>query len=81
MKNIIKYNNRKLYDTEASKYINLKELLGLPLGSFKVTEKETGNDITVETLFSYLASDTNNMEITKQTKINVMQHCINVLSA
>jgi polyhydroxyalkanoate synthesis regulator protein len=82
MKNIVKYANRKLYDTETSKYVNLKELLALPLGSFKVTSKETGADLTVETLFSYLANSSSDPIVdAKEIKVKVMQHCINILSA
>jgi len=80
MKTVIKYNNRKLYDTDESKYINLKELLALPLGSFKVVEKENGLDVTVETLFSYLANSSNPVE-EKETKVKVMQYCIGALSS
>ncbi len=78
MKTIIKYDNRKMYDKESSKYVNLKDLVNLPLGSFKVLEKKTGNDITIETLFSYLATF-DSMEV-KETKVKVMEHCIKLLS-
>ena len=78
MKTIIKYNNRKMYDKENSKYINLGELISMPLGTFKVIEKETGNDITLDTLFSYLSNNTINY--TNESKVKVMRHCIDLLS-
>lgn len=81
MRTIIKYSNRKLYDTETSKYITLKELLALPLGSFKVTDKKTGADITVETLFSLLANSISLVDSTKETKVKVMEYCIGQLSS
>lgn len=77
MKVIVKYNNRKLYDTETSKYVNLQELLKLPLGSFKVFEKATNTDITVDTLLAAVAF--NDSEV-PEVKVAVMLHCINVLS-
>jgi len=78
MKTIVKYNNRKLYDKQESKYINLKELVSMELGSFKVVEKETGNDITVNTMLSYLSNDSS--ENSNEYKVKVMKHCIELLS-
>lgn len=79
MKTVVKYGNRKLYDRDSSKYINLKNLMEMPLGSFKVIEKNTGNDITLDTLLSYLSS--NIVDVTSESKVQVMKHCIELLSA
>lgn len=79
MKTVIKYSNRKLYDKESSKYINLKDLMDMQLGSFKVIEKDTGNDITLDTMLSYLASNT--VDAANDSKVKVMKHCIDLLSA
>ena len=78
MKTIIKYGNRKMYDKETSKYVNLKEIASMPLGTFKVIEKDTGNDITIDTLLSYLSTETT--EETSESKVKVMRHCIELLS-
>lgn len=74
---VIKYANRKLYRKDISKYTSLSELVAMPLGSFQVIDKVTGADITMETLFSYLASDTKEGA---QKKVDIMSHCIKILS-
>lgn len=77
MKTVIKYNNRKLYDKETSKYITLAELLRLPLRGLKVVQHGNGTDVTMSTLLSGIAQGT----VEDEVKIQVMQHCINELSA
>jgi polyhydroxyalkanoate synthesis regulator protein len=52
---VIKYNNRKLYNRETTSYINLGDLVKLPMGSFRVIDHETDRDITTKTLFSFLS--------------------------
>jgi polyhydroxyalkanoate synthesis repressor PhaR len=49
---IKRYTNRKLYDTETSKYTTLKEVVALVVGGreIKVIENETKEDITGKTL-------------------------------
>lgn len=49
---IKRYANRKLYDTETSKYITLKEVVGLVTSGrqVQVIENSTKNDITGLTL-------------------------------
>jgi len=78
MKVIVKYSNRKMYDKETSKYVNLEELVSMPLDSVKVIDKSTGNDVTVNALLSYLSNNTENQS--KESKIRVMRHCIGLLS-
>jgi len=46
----IRYQNRKLYDTKESKYVTLAEILSLPVGTFKVLDSKTKNDVTEHTL-------------------------------
>lgn len=48
MRIIKKYPNRRLYDTEISRYITLEEIRQLVLRGeeFQVVDKRTGNDIT-----------------------------------
>jgi polyhydroxyalkanoate synthesis regulator protein len=70
---IIKYNNRKLYNVLTHSYINLKDLVSLPLGSFRVITKETGKDITNDTLFSYLGNLTDSV---LETKNKVMKYLL-----
>jgi polyhydroxyalkanoate synthesis regulator protein len=45
---IVKYSNRKLYDTQESKYINLKDIGEMLMETFVVLEHETSKDVTDE---------------------------------
>jgi polyhydroxyalkanoate synthesis regulator protein len=76
MLTVKKYNNRKLYNTETSKYTTVQELAKMPLGSFKVLQADTNKDVTIETLLGSLS----NGEVQTETKINVMKHCIKQLT-
>ena len=79
IKLVKKYGNRKLYDTETSKYITVSELVKLPLGSFKVIDQVPGmgnRDITTEILLGALS----NTEVTTTTKVEVMKYCLNTLA-
>lgn len=53
---IKKYGNRKLYDTEASKYVTLTDIIGYVKGgdSVQVVSNNTKQDITGEVLFNAL---------------------------
>jgi hypothetical protein len=42
----IRYPNRKLYDTESSKYVTLAHILGMPVGTFKVIDNGSKKDVT-----------------------------------
>jgi hypothetical protein len=42
----VRYQNRKLYDVSQSKYVNLSAILKLPVGTFKVIDDKTKEDIT-----------------------------------
>jgi len=75
MKIVMKYKNRKLYDTEMSRYISVAELAKLPLDSFKVEKHLTGEDVTTDTLLGALTSENVGSEI----KVQVMKHCISEL--
>ncbi|PKO20881.1 MAG: pesticidal protein Cry15Aa [Chloroflexi bacterium HGW-Chloroflexi-1] len=48
MPHIKRYSNRKLYDTEARRYVSLESLAGLIRGGadVRVTDHETGEDLT-----------------------------------
>jgi polyhydroxyalkanoate synthesis regulator protein len=48
MKNLIRYKNRKIYDSDIRGYVNLDDILNMMLEGHKVTvtERETGKDIT-----------------------------------
>jgi len=52
MKVIKRYSNRKLYDSEISKYINLKTLVVdcLQNRDFMVVDNESHRDVTIKTL-------------------------------
>jgi polyhydroxyalkanoate synthesis regulator protein len=50
----VKYANRKLYDIETSKYVNIRSLGKLSAGGFVVIDYDTGADITSEILLSAL---------------------------
>jgi polyhydroxyalkanoate synthesis regulator protein len=53
---IIRYKNRKLYNRETSRYINQSELRSFEWGSYRVLSKETGADLTLQTVFQALAN-------------------------
>lgn len=52
LKTVIRYQNRKLYDTQASAYITTADLLAFERGSFQVIDRKTNGDITKESLFT-----------------------------
>ena len=49
---LTKYNNRKIYSSELSKYVNLDEILNTVKSgiSIRIVEKDTGTDVTNEVL-------------------------------
>lgn len=53
---IIKYNNRKLYSKDASRYVTLKEVADLVKSGFnvRVTKNEDDTDITRDVLIGIL---------------------------
>jgi polyhydroxyalkanoate synthesis repressor PhaR len=56
---IKKYPNRRLYDTEESRYIRLADVRDLVLGdvAFVVVDKKTGDDITRDILLQVIAEE------------------------
>lgn len=52
MRNIRRYNNRKLYDTQESHYVTLSDLAKLIRAGeeIRVTAKESGRDLTTATM-------------------------------
>ena len=56
---IKKYPNRRLYDTEVSRYITLQEVRDLVLGGrkFQVIDKHSGEDITRSILLQVIAEE------------------------
>jgi polyhydroxyalkanoate synthesis regulator protein len=75
MKTIVKYSNRKLYDKETAKYTTLREIVKLPIGTFKVERYGTGEDVTTDTLLTALTSE----KVGSEIKVQVMKHCITEL--
>lgn len=59
MKTVKRYRNRKLYDTEESRYITLKEIAAYVKkgGEVKVVDNSTGEDITSVTLAQVLLGE------------------------
>ena len=57
-KNLIKYANRKIYDSETTSYINLSQILELVLKGYTITveEHETGKNVT-NSIFSKIISE------------------------
>ena len=53
---IVKYSNRKLYDTQSSKYVTLPEVNLMTPGSYSIIDKVTGDDITNETLVCFIGT-------------------------
>lgn len=52
----VKYKNRKLYDIEASKYVNMMDIAKLPCNSYVVLERTTGRDVTNMLLINAIAN-------------------------
>lgn len=71
MREIVKYQNRKLYDKDNACYVNISQLVKAPVGSFRVIDHETKEDITIPVLFSAL-----NMPQEDSDKVRVMQYLI-----
>ncbi len=61
MKIIRRYKNRKMYDTESSKYVTLKTLVNYSLDDveFVVIDNVTSKDLTVQTLLQAFNSYAN----------------------
>jgi len=69
---ITKYSNRKLYNRDESKYVSLKDLLKMPVGSFTVVHHSTNEDITLEVLLQALS----NCSVKPEVALGVMKHCV-----
>jgi polyhydroxyalkanoate synthesis repressor PhaR len=56
---IKKYGNRRLYDTSASRYVNLDEIAGMVRNGkdVQVVDAKTGEDLTRATLMQVIAED------------------------
>lgn len=63
LKTIVRYKNRKLYDTQESCYIHSEDLLTLPRGTFQVLDHVTKNDITKKSIFSAFVTNASESEI------------------
>ncbi len=61
---IKKYPNRRLYDTEESRYITLADIKGLVLNQteFMVVDKKTDSDITRSILLQVISDEEHNGE-------------------
>ena len=66
---VLRYQNRKLYNTVESKYTTLGEMLKLGIGGFTVVDHKTKTDITNETVlnavFTYLQNNPEKIELVK----------------
>src|ERR1700680_1993695 len=73
---IKKYANRRLYDTELSRYITLEEIRQLVLDnvSFRVIEAKTGADITKSTLLLIISEQEESAD--PVFSLEVLQHLI-----
>jgi polyhydroxyalkanoate synthesis repressor PhaR len=60
MRNIRRYNNRKLYDTQESHYVTLPQIAALIRSGeeIRVTSKETGKDLTASTMAQIIFEET-----------------------
>ncbi len=77
---IKKYANRRLYDTELSRYITLEEIRQFVLDNinFRVIEAQTGADITKSTLLLIISSQEEGAE--PVFSLEVLQHLIRCYS-
>jgi polyhydroxyalkanoate synthesis regulator protein len=57
MKHLIKYRNRKIYDPDIRKYVNLTDIKEMILNGFTVVieDKDTGADVTPEVLATIIS--------------------------
>jgi len=61
-----RYQNRKLYDVEQSRYITVTDVLKLPVGSFKIFAHPTGEDVTLDVILQAFS----NVEVKDKTEQN-----------
>ena len=61
---IKKYGNRRLYDTSASRYVNLEEIAAMVRNGtdVQVVDAKTGEDLTRSTLMQVIADDTKDQQ-------------------
>jgi polyhydroxyalkanoate synthesis repressor PhaR len=61
---IKKYGNRRLYDTSASRYVNLEEIAAMVRNGkdVQVVDAKTGEDLTRTTLMQVIAEDTKDQQ-------------------
>ncbi len=59
---VVKYGNRKLYNRNSAKYVNLTDLLALGVGKFIVLDNVTKQDITDKVVLSALFNQYENRE-------------------
>lgn len=67
MKTVVRYSNRKHYDLQTHKYVNVSDLAKLQVGTFRVTLHGSGKDITWETLLGALGQ--NNVAVSDKKRI------------
>ena len=81
MRIIKRYLNRKLYDTELSKYVSLDHVLKLAvLGKdFAVLNNKTGEDLTASTLFTAMANVMQNSTDTESV-LNIIKSNLHLFS-
>jgi len=75
MKTIVRYSNRKMYDKDTKRYTTLGEIVKLPMGTFKVEEYGSGDDVTITTLLEVATS----RKVENETKIRVIKYCVTEL--
>lgn len=75
---IKKYPNRRLYDTEESRYITLSEVRGLVTAGipFKVVDTQSGEEITRSILLQVIIEQENEQEplFTTESLLNFIRH-------
>ena len=74
LKVIRKYANRKLYDTETSKYTTLKQIAGEIVAgrNIQVLDNVSKEDITVSTLLGALV-ETESTSVTADTLVDILR--------
>ncbi len=78
MRIITKYANRKLYDYESNSYMSLDEVLSLTPGSYRIYDKETGLDITLNTLVAALNENVD--DLYSNRTVRALQYILDEIS-
>lgn len=78
MKELIRYKNRKIYDSDTQKYVTLAEITEMLLNglSVTITEYETGANLTSYIYSTVLTELTKTHKVPAQKILEIIQNCV-----